>query len=128
MNTLGWSSRIVMLANNNDYADGMSVGPLLAANHEALLLTAPALKSVKVAHSPKPYGYTHLSPATEVFISKQQTPVIAPAGVGYSTADGSDYSNVLRDGSVARIDALGDKGKLSTTVWNFALNVAQIPH
>ena len=128
MNTLGWSSRIVMLANNNDYADGMSVGPLLAANHEALLLTAPALKSVKVAHSPKPYGYTHLSPATEVFISKQQTPVIDPAGVGYSTADGSDYSNVLRDGSVARIDALGDKGKLSTTVWNFALNVAQIPH
>jgi len=128
MNQLGWSNRLVMLASNKDFMDGMSVGPMLAANHEALLLTAPALKSVKVAHSPKPYGYTHLSPATEVFISKQQTPVIDPAGVGYSTANGSDYSSVLRDGSIARVDALGDKGKLSTTVWNFALSAARISH
>jgi len=106
----------------------MAVGPMLAANQEPLLLTATALKSVKVAHSPKPYGYTHLSPATEVFISKQQTPVIAPAGVGYSPSNGTDYSSVLRDSSIGRIDALGDAGKLSTTVWNFALSVAQIPH
>jgi hypothetical protein len=128
MNTLGWSNRMVMLASNKDSADGLAVGPMLAANHEALLLTAPALKNTRVVHGPKPYGYTHLSPATEVFISKQQHPVIDPAGVGYSVADGTDYSSVLRDGNIARIDALGDTGKLSTTVWNFALNVASVPH
>ena len=125
-NNLGWSDRQAMLSSNKNYADAIAVGPVLATNQESLLLTAPALKSKKVAHSPKPYGYTQLSPSVEAFVSKQTTPSIDPAAVGYTSLD--DTSTELRDFNIGRIDALGNATSLPADVWNYALTVAGIPH